>query len=88
MLATLDDQCPIIDQYVLRNLGFVIAGNGKAARLDSTIQTFYALCDWYDDYLETDEARDNIARFDSILPSYAWLSDVKKIDYLLWAKRD
>ena len=88
MLATLDDQCPIIDQYVLKNLGLVITGSGRAARLDSTIQTFYTLCDWYDDYLETEEARNNIAWFDSILPGYAWISDVKKIDYLLWAKRD
>lgn len=88
MLATLDDQCPIIDQYVLKNLGLAITGTGKAARLENTVQTFYTLCDWYDDYLETKEAKDNIAWFDRILPSYAWISDVKKIDYLLWAKRD
>lgn len=88
MLATLDDQCPIIDQYVLRNLGLAITGNGKKSRMESSIQTYYALCDWYDDYLETGEARGNIAWFDSVLPDYAWISDVKKIDYLLWAKRD
>ena len=88
MLATLDDQCPIIDQYVLKNLGLAITGNGKESRMESTIQTYYALCDWYDDYLETGEARENIAWFDSVLPGYAWISDVKKIDYLLWAKRD
>ena len=31
MIATLDDQCPIIDQYVLKNLGLIIAGSGKEA---------------------------------------------------------
>ncbi len=88
ILATLDDHCPIIDQYVLKNLGLVITGSGKAERLENTVQTFYALCDWYDEYLETKEARDNIAWFDKILPDYAWISDVKKIDYLLWTRRD
>jgi len=88
LLATLDDGCPIIDQYVLKNTGLQIIGTGKQARLDSTIRTFYDLCDWYDDYLETDEARRNIACFDRILPDYAWISNIKKIDYLLWAKRD
>ena len=88
LLATLDDGCPIIDQYVLKNTGLVIIGNGKKARLDSTIRIFYELCDWYDDYLDTKEARENIDWFDRILPNYAWISDVKKIDYLLWAKRD
>ncbi len=25
--------------------------------------------------------------FDRMLPKYAWLSDTKKIDFLLWSKR-
>lgn len=88
MIATLDDQCPIIDQYVLKNLGLTIAGTGKEARLHSTIQIYYELCDWYDSYLETQEAGENIACFNRMLPGYAWISDIKKIDYLIWTSRD
>ena len=39
------------------------------------------------EYLKTDEALENIAEFDRWLPSYAWITDVKKIDYLRWSKR-
>ena len=88
MIATIDDQCPIIDQYVLKNLGLTIAGTGKEARLHSTIQTYYELCDWYDSYLETQEAGENIACFNRMLPGYAWISDIKKIDYMIWSFRD
>ena len=42
---------------------------------------------WYADYLTTDEARENIIEFDRLLPEYAWVSDTKKIDCLLWSKR-
>ena len=42
---------------------------------------------WYADYLTTGEARENIMEFDRLLPEYAWGSDTKKIDCLLWSKR-
>ena len=42
---------------------------------------------WYDDYLTTAEAKTNIAEFDHLLPEYAWVSETKKIDCLLWSKR-
>ena len=41
----------------------------------------------YADYLTTDDARKNIDEFDCLLPEYAWVSDTKKIDCLLWSKR-
>ena len=31
------------------------------------------------------EAAENIKLFDSLLPDYAWVSDTKKIDFLLWS---
>ena len=33
------------------------------------------------------DARNNIEGFNRLLPDYAWVSDVKKIDCLLWSKR-
>lgn len=42
---------------------------------------------WYEDYLTTDEARENTSEFDRLLPDYSWVNDTKKIDCLLWSKR-
>ena len=45
------------------------------------------IVNWYADYLTTDVARKNIGEIDQLLPEYAWVSDTKKIDCLLWSKR-
>ena len=39
-------------------------------------------------YLTTEKARKNIAEFDKWLPSYSWVPAIKKIDYLLWSRRE
>ena len=87
LVATIDPDSPIIDQYVLQNLGIAISGPGKDTRLRTAISAYHSLRAWYESYIHTDEARKNIAVFDKMLPSYTWISDTKKIDYLLWAKR-
>ena len=30
----------------------------------------------------------DIAEFDRWLPSYSWIPEIKKIDYLLWSRRE
>ena len=42
----------------------------------------------YADYLQTEESKINIAVFDKILSSHKGISDVKKIDCLLWSMRN
>ena len=87
LIATVNDSCPIIDKYVLKNLGMSISGSGKVARCSNAIDVYYRVCDWYDDYLETAEGKANIACFDSMLPNYACFSSIKKLDSLIWAKK-
>lgn len=87
MVATINPDSPIIDQYVLQNLGIAITGPGKDMRLKTALSAYSQLTEWYEEYLQKQEAKDNIAAFDKMLPSYAWISDTKKIDYLLWIKR-
>ena len=87
MMTTLDASKPIWDQYVLRNLGLVLKGKTPEDRVRNAVELYGRIECWYAEYLLTDEAKENIVVFDSLLPSYAWVSDVKKIDCLLWSKR-
>ena len=87
MVATLDETKPIWDQYVLLNLGLELKGKTPEERVKKTVDLYHRIECWYAEYLLTDEAKENIAVFDSALPSYAWVSDVKKIDCLLWSNR-
>ena len=87
MLATIDPDKPIWDQYVLHNLGLELKGKTSQERVKNAVMVYGQIEDWYENYLQTEEAHDNIAEFDRWFPDYTWLSAVKKIDYLLWSKR-
>ena len=87
MIATIDPNKPIWDQYVIQNLGLDLKGKTPYERVENAIGVYESIENWFAEYMQTEEALDNIAVFDRILPSYAWLSDVKKIDFLLWSNR-
>ena len=87
MLATIDASKPIWDQYVLQNLGLELMGKTQEEKVMNAIALYDQIVMWYADYLTTDEARENIYEFDRLLPEYAWVSETKKIDCLLWSKR-
>ena len=86
MIATIDTEMPIWDQYVLRNLGLELEGT-KETKLSNAITLYRGIGQWYAEYLETENAEDCIAEFDRFLPEYAWLTRVKKIDCFLWSMR-
>ncbi len=87
MLATFNPAKPIWDQYVLQNLGLELTGKTQDEKLENAILLYATIEKWYSEYLSTDEARENIKEFDRLLPEYKWISNVKKIDCLLWSKR-
>ena len=87
MLATIDPTKPIWDQYVLHSLGLKLTGTTQEEKLNNAILLYGVIEKWYLDYLKTAEALENLNTFDRWLPEYKWISDVKKIDCLLWGKR-
>ena len=88
MIATIDPEKPIWDQYVLQNLGLELKGKTSRDKVKQAIVIYAQIEKWYQEYLVTEEARENIAEFDRWLPSYSWIPAIKKIDYPLWSKRD
>ena len=75
------------DQYVLQNLGLQLDGKTQEEKVRNAVALYTRIEQWYADYLQTDEAKTNIAEFDLLLLDYAWISNTKKIDCLLWSKR-
>lgn len=93
LIATVDPDQPIWDQYVIRNLGLDEIWK-KAAnypfenRLEIAARIYELIGQWYREFLPSDEGRACIAEFDRALPHYKdMLSSTKKVDYLLWSKR-
>lgn len=88
MLSTLNPSKPIWDSIVCKNLGLKPTGKTKEEELKNVIVLYEKLGGWYKEYLKTENAQDCITRFDALLPKYVWLSDTKKIDYLIWSIRE
>lgn len=87
MLATINPDMPIFDELVLDKLGLRLNGT-KRQRLDNAIVLYDDIIAWYDNFLTTDNAKESIRIFDTTMPHFQWLSDSKKIDYLIWGIRE
>jgi len=87
MLATIFPDKPIWDRYVVQNLNLELNGETKAERLEHAIALYDDMEEWYTDFMETDKAKECIDVFDHILPDYAYISNIKKIDCVIWSIR-
>jgi hypothetical protein len=85
MYATINPAHPIWDSRVLQYLGLKLTGKNNSEKLDNAVRLYGKIVQWYEDYLWTADARMNISVFDRMFPHHRELSDVKKIDYMLWA---
>ena len=84
ILATLKSSQPIWDSQVLKYLGIKLTGQTNMEKLRSAKEIYSRIEKLYAEYMRTDNAKSNIALFNEFLPDYAWISNVKKIDYMMW----
>lgn len=87
IIAALHPDKPIWDSLVFARLGLMLKGTTAQAKLENAVEVYGRIVSWYETYLATDDAEKNIRLFDELLPDYAWLTPVKKVDFLLWSER-
>ena len=82
LLATINPNMPIWDKFVLQNLGLRTPYYYEKDRISKTVLLYQRICDWY----ESEEAKEKLHVFNELFPNVD-ISDVKKIDFILWATR-
>lgn len=87
MLASIFPEKPIWDRYVVQNLNMELVGSTKQERLKNAIALYADMEKWYEDFLQTDKAQECIEVFDRLMPDYKQISNIKKIDSILWSIR-
>lgn len=87
MLATLNTNMPIWDSNVLKVLQLSLKGNVPELKMSNAVVLYDRICRWYKEFLQTIVAKELLQRFDKEFPEYKSLSDVKKIDFILWASK-
>lgn len=93
LIATINPDFPIWDQYVLRNLGFEREWEKCRScptdeRIEKAVEIYERIQSLYAEFELSADGKACIAAIDSALPLYAEkLSNTKKIDFILWSKR-
>jgi len=89
MIATIDPSRPVIDIWVSDFFGLQLP-NTKSKHIETEIIRAYEdLRCAYVALLETGKAKDMIKKFDKVFPQYLNLiTPIKKVDFILWQKRD
>ena len=87
MLATINPQKPIWDRYVVQNLNIKLDDATKEEKIEKAVQLYAEMEKWYAEYMASDDGKVCVQGFNEALPNYKWVSDIKKIDALLWSIR-
>jgi hypothetical protein len=78
---------PIWDLYVLKNLGFETKVGKPLYKLEQSVRLYREINDYYLGLSESKWGKEVIATFDKFLPSFKFISSVKKIDFFIWKIR-
>ena len=87
MLATINKEKPIWDQYVIQNLNLQLSGKTKEEKLKNAIHLYDEIEQWYAKFLESEKGKECVSTFNRFFPEYEWISDTKKMDTILWSLR-
>ena len=84
LLATINPNFPVWDQYVLSNIGIAVPVRKS---IDFCVYIYQCIINWYNSFMRSGSAAEMVALFDKNLPEYKHFTTTKKIDLMLWQKR-
>lgn len=86
MLATINPNMPIWDQYIIKNLKIKVEGNEKLERKESVKKAYRDIINEMNERLKRDDVKIAIKEFREFFPN-TYFSDMKILDYLIWNER-
>lgn len=88
LVATLNPAQPVWDIHVLRNIGQKAPAYYCRTKIDDAKHCYARIENWYQTFLSSAEGLEWIALFDDQVPTHHKLTDLKKVDFILWQMRD
>lgn len=87
LVATIDPHKPVWDRFVLQNTGLQEPKYSDKFRKQKAKQVYRQIGVWYSDYLTTEKGHRVIEIFDESVPEHEEITDLKKVDFVLWQTR-
>jgi hypothetical protein len=86
LIATIDPSKPIIDKYVLKNIGAKLPYNASKDRIKKICDLYEEMYKKYSEYLETDPGKHLVSEFKKRFSKYK-INKIKMLDFILWKMR-
>ncbi len=87
LAATISPDEPVWDQYVIQNTGQKPPAYYSSRKLERAKAVFQGIRKWYLECLASPEGRLMIETFDELVDQHDHITDLKKIDFVLWQTR-
>ncbi len=86
LAATVDPALPVLDAFVLKNVGLRLPSAGRRDRLAAIVDVHAQVGRWYADALASPYGQAAVQAFDAVYPD-SGVTDLKKLDLVLWQMR-
>ena len=87
LIATLDPAQPIWDAFVLANTGVKRPSYASKTKVPQAKLAYRGIQDWYARFLASHDGRLVIRIFNDTVEGHGQISDLKKVDFVLWQTR-
>lgn len=88
LVATLDPARPVWDVHVLRNIGQEAPAYHSRTKIEDAKYCYSQIENWYQRFLASAQGTDWVGIFNEQVQESARLTDLKKVDFILWQMRD
>jgi hypothetical protein len=88
LVATINPFKPVWDEHVLNNTGHTAPSYQSPRKLDDAKTAYQSIEQWYIEFLRSDSGRLCVNTFNEKVFRYYQITDLKKVDFILWQIRD
>jgi hypothetical protein len=88
LVATHDPDMPIWDKWVLKNIGLLSPYYNSPTKYEKAESIYKEIQNWFAKYETLYEGVMIIRKFDELVTAHMYISNTKKIDFVLWQTRD
>lgn len=86
LAASVNPALPVLDAFVLKNVGLRLPSAGRRDRLDAIVDVHAQVGRWYANALSSPYGKAAVQAFDAVYPD-SGVTDLKKLDLVLWQMR-
>ena len=87
LAATVNPFVPIWDEHILNNTGISSPAYQSASKVEDAKDAYVLIEQWYIEFLKSDVGRLCVNTFNEKIFRYYEMTDLKKVDFILWQTR-